>query len=79
MMIFQKWFRWLIPSRSLDQLEREFAKFSPVPTNYVSPHPQREQDQVMEFISQPVDGERSPQTQQITRELTGGLISERER
>lgn len=77
-MMFQKWFRWLIPNRSLDQLEREFERCSPVPINYISPYPHREPDQALEFLSQPIDGERSPQTQQITRELTGGL-SERER
>jgi hypothetical protein len=61
---------------SFDQMVEGFGEIARV--RWGSPYPTREPDQALEFLSQPIDGERSPQTQQITRELTGGL-SERER
>lgn len=70
--------KWLMPGRFLDKLEKDFEQASPLPTDYITPYPHRETDPGLEFLSQPLDGERSPHVKEITRELTGGL-SERER
>lgn len=77
-MKFLKWMKWLMPNRSLEQLEKNFQQASPIPTDYTSPYPHRETDPGLEFLSQPLDGERNPKVKEMTRELTGGL-SERER
>ncbi|TCS92222.1 hypothetical protein [Hazenella coriacea] len=71
-------FDWLKRQNKFDQLVRDFEEVPAVPVSYGSPYPNREQDQLIEIISQPMDGERSPYVQRITRDLTGGL-SERER
>jgi hypothetical protein len=71
MNIFEYIKAWLFPSPSLDRLVREYEEMSPVPKQYVSPVPHRELDEAMEIVSQPLDGERHPKVQEMTRELTG--------
>jgi hypothetical protein len=71
MNIFEYIKAWLFPSPSLDQLVREYEEVAPIPKNYVSPYPYREPDEAMEIVSQPLDGERHPKVQEMTRELTG--------
>lgn len=62
-----RWFFWR-PERSMEEIVEGYARIAQV--RWASPHPTREPDPAMEVISQPIDGERSPRVQQMTRELT---------